>query len=497
LFRTPQTVSNTADGLPSALGLGTTGDTVSTTYDPTDAPSAIALTNSTFTLLGFSYSNEPSGSVAAETDTPTSSTSPSDYTYDAQDRVTQMTPGTTSAHSYTEDASGNVTTLPTGATGSYDDASELTSSTLSGTTTSYTYDADGDRTQATSGGSTTASASYNGAKQLTAYSNSTANMTAATYDGDGVRASAASTPSGGSLSTQHFVYDYNGSVPELLQDSTNAYLYGPGSTPVEQINLSTGTAKYLVSDALGSVRGVVSSTGSLTASTNYDAWGNPETSGGLTSYTPVGFAGGYTDPNGLVYLVNRYYEPGTGQFLSVDPLVDISGQPYAYTGDDPVNGTDPTGELPCFSPACLGRDALGGITTVAVGADNIPHWVGEGANGVGNNLYSDFNRIAASCGAFQNGGIVAANGPSKTQWGWTQSPSWRAAAKSLDQPGIHEDIQGLVPTQTEAQQMIQFSGGSIDRIEGPHAPPNPHSYDHINYTTSSGQRASIRIQDQR
>jgi RHS repeat-associated protein len=75
----------------------------------------------------------------------------------------------------------------------------------------------------------------------------------------------------------------------------------------------------------------------------YDAWGNPETTGGLTSYTPVGFAGGYTDPTGLVYLIHRYFDPSTGQFLSVDPLVDQTGQPYAYTGDDPVNGVDPLG----------------------------------------------------------------------------------------------------------------------------------------------------------
>ena len=42
-------------------------------------------------------------------------------------------------------------------------------------------------------------------------------------------------------------------------------------------------------------------------------------------------------------LVGRYYDPGTGQFLSVDPDVAETGQPYAYTGDDPVNGTDPLG----------------------------------------------------------------------------------------------------------------------------------------------------------
>ena len=27
----------------------------------------------------------------------------------------------------------------------------------------------------------------------------------------------------------------------------------------------------------------------------------------------------------------------------MDPLVDETGQPYAYTGEDPVNGNDPTG----------------------------------------------------------------------------------------------------------------------------------------------------------
>jgi hypothetical protein len=39
----------------------------------------------------------------------------------------------------------------------------------------------------------------------------------------------------------------------------------------------------------------------------------------------------------------RYYDPATGQLLSVDPLVDETGQPYAYTGDDPVNESDPSG----------------------------------------------------------------------------------------------------------------------------------------------------------
>jgi hypothetical protein len=44
-------------------------------------------------------------------------------------------------------------------------------------------------------------------------------------------------------------------------------------------------------------------------------------------------------------LFGRYYDPSTDQFLSVDPDVAETGQPYAYTGDDPVNGTDPLGDI--------------------------------------------------------------------------------------------------------------------------------------------------------
>jgi len=44
-----------------------------------------------------------------------------------------------------------------------------------------------------------------------------------------------------------------------------------------------------------------------------------------------------------VSLVHRYYDPATEQFLSVDPLVDETGTPWAYTGGDPVNAADPNG----------------------------------------------------------------------------------------------------------------------------------------------------------
>ena len=123
----------------------------------------------------------------------------------------------------------------------------------------------------------------------------------------------------------------------------SAYIYADGQAPAEQVSLSSGTVTYLGTDSLGSVRGTVNSGGALTGTTSYYAWGNPETAGGLTATTPFGYAGGYTDPDGLLYLINRFYNPQTGQFISVDPDLSETLQPYAYTDGDPVTDTDPSG----------------------------------------------------------------------------------------------------------------------------------------------------------
>jgi len=237
--------------------------------------------------------------------------------------------------------------VPTGASGTYDDAGELTSSTLGSTTTSYAYNADGQRLTTKQGSTTITSGTWNGASELTSYNAPAADMSTASYDGDGLRASATFTPSGGSPTSEQYVWSSTGSMPQLLMDSGNAYIYASigAMTPTEQVNLATGTVTYLVPDAIGSVRGTVNSSGTLTGSTSYDAWGTPETSGGLTAATPFGFASGYTDPTGIIYLTNRYYDPATGQFTSVDPALSESMQPYAYAGDDPVLDSDPTGML--------------------------------------------------------------------------------------------------------------------------------------------------------
>lgn len=74
--------------------------------------------------------------------------------------------------------------------------------------------------------------------------------------------------------------------------------------------------------------------------------------------TSLGYAGQYTDAeSGLQYLQARYYDPSAEQFLTVDPLVSQTMDPYSYTADDPFNAADPSGM--CSSGAS--RDFPGSV----------------------------------------------------------------------------------------------------------------------------------------
>jgi RHS repeat-associated protein len=127
-----------------------------------------------------------------------------------------------------------------------------------------------------------------------------------------------------------------------LSDGTESYVYGPSGLPVEQVNSTTGAIAYLHHDQQGSTRLITGSTGAVEGKCRYAAYGIPTCEGAAT--TLLGYDAQYTSSDtGLIYMRARVYDPYTAQFMSVDPLMPVTQEPYAYVGDSPLNRSDPTG----------------------------------------------------------------------------------------------------------------------------------------------------------
>jgi len=82
-----------------------------------------------------------------------------------------------------------------------------------------------------------------------------------------------------------------------------------------------------------------------------------------------------------------------------------------------------------------------------------------------------------------------------SQWGWSGTKTWKKLINKVSSGNTIEELSGKIPTREEAIRLIEESKGTIQRIEGPHTSPNPHNFNHINYTTPSGKKGTIKIQD--
>ena len=90
----------------------------------------------------------------------------------------------------------------------------------------------------------------------------------------------------------------------------------------------------------------------------FDPYGNPIGAAPVSWPGTKGFVGGTADSaTGLTNLGAREYSPGTGSFLTADPVLNPYDpqdlNPYAYASDNPVTSSDPTGMCPSF-PDCNG-----------------------------------------------------------------------------------------------------------------------------------------------
>ncbi len=184
------------------------------------------------------------------------------------------------------------------------------------------------------------------------------------YNGDGLRTSETTTSG-----VAQFTWDSTPAVPEIIGDASMYYVYGPGGLPIEQIDHS-GNSTYFFHDANGSTRALLAADGTAGATFAYNAYGGLiNTTGSLR--TPLMYGQGYTDQaTGLVYLVHRYYDPQTGQFVSLDPALEETEAPYGYANGDPTNEADPAGLCVLgHNPngSCRGSNGWNDVATVAAG----------------------------------------------------------------------------------------------------------------------------------
>jgi RHS repeat-associated protein len=225
--------------------------------------------------------------------------------------------------------------------------------TANGTLT-YTNDAEGDRNSAIASTGASQTYSYNQALELTGIGSEVSY----TYNGDGLRMSKTV-----GTTTTPFTWDVSGGLPSVVEDGNNAYVYGPGGLPLEQV--SGNTALWFHHDQLGSTRLLTNEGGQTVASYAYTPYGSLSSSSSTAS-TPLLYAGQYRDSeSGLYYLRARFYDPTTAQFLTVDPAASTTRSPYAYVAGNPLTNTDPTGMwgLPDLNPVDWAKAGAGAATS--------------------------------------------------------------------------------------------------------------------------------------
>src|SRR5581483_8646764 len=282
-----------------------------------------------------------------------------DYWYDTKDQLTQehsvRNGGYTFGFAY--DAAGNPTSFK-GIANFYNADNQNSGS-------GYVYDGNGNPTTYRG----TAGFSFDPENRLTGIGSSFS----AGYAAGGFRAWKQTT-----AGTTYYLYDGLLPVCELNSYGTVAATNTFGGNGL--LARRDGSSHFYTFDPLGHLAQLLDATGTPNASVAFDAYGSwTSTVGKLGS--PFGYggqAGYYTDSEtGLVLLGWRYYDPGTGRFLTRDPIGSAGGlNLYRYVGNSPTNFLDPSG---LFSEQDLGNFSAGFGDALSFGLTaSMRDWLGIG-----------------------------------------------------------------------------------------------------------------------
>ena len=217
--------------------------------------------------------------------------------------------------------------------------------------------------------------------------------------------------------TTDYTLDLVAGLTQVLADGQATFSYGLGRIAQH----GPAGAQYFLGDALASVRQLTDQARQLALAQAYEPFGDPLLAAGHDG-TPYGYTGEWTDATGLVHLRARYYQPTVGRFFQPDPWSGNAWLPktlnsYFYSGNNPINYLDPSGE--CYGPLEFLRKVPieKGICTALDQALFIYAWPGSTAN--------QRNLAAAYIGgwAFAHsalivgiGGLAVAGGQAAVTW---------------------------------------------------------------------------------
>jgi RHS repeat-associated protein len=151
-----------------------------------------------------------------------------------------------------------------------------------------------------------------------------------------------------------FLWDGNALAAELsTEHGARVHVHAPG-TLVPMLQAEQGEVFAVVCDHLGMPKELLGQDGRVAWAAAHSAWGRVvevKRSGGETSEkggrpieSPFRLLGQYADDEtGLCYTRFRYFEAGTGRWLSPDPLGIEGGENLFGWDGDPVNEVDPLG----------------------------------------------------------------------------------------------------------------------------------------------------------
>jgi RHS repeat-associated protein len=161
-------------------------------------------------------------------------------------------------------------------------------------------------------------------------------------------------------------------VTDEQGNETFHYLYGLNVDQVLAQDSPTGMV-WSLSDRLGSIDLLIDASGNVVDKCTFDSFGNL-----LEQTNPlVAFRYGYTArefdaESGLYFYRARYYDPGIGRFISVDPMSFEAGDTnlYRYVFNSPTQWTDPSGKiLPLLGIMAVGALVFGGYNAIHQGLE--------------------------------------------------------------------------------------------------------------------------------